>query len=207
MNDLSQTREDLLLPDHHRQLEALFVEVCNEARGDDSRALCRLWSRFESELEAHMRAEELHLLPAFTEEDPVEACAIEADHAEIRRLVAELGVGVDLHTLRATTADLLIARLRGHARREDRVLYPWAAAHLRRRAELHLSLSTLGMLLDETRLKIHLGGMEARDRFAKIEREVEALRHDAGESSRHVAQQLKERLSSLARTLGEGSAD
>jgi hypothetical protein len=207
LNDLPQTRDDLLLPDHHRQLDRLFDELRDEARGDDARALCRLWSRFESELEAHMRAEEEHLLPAFSKQAPEEVAAIRADHAELRRLVAELGVGVDLHVLRATTADLLIARLRDHARREDRFLYPWAAANLPRGTQLHLTMGTLSALVDGLRVKIHLGGMEARDRLAAIEHEIEELRRNAGESSRHLAEQLRERLFSLGHSLGAGDAD
>jgi hemerythrin-like domain-containing protein len=128
---MSQTRTELFLPDHHRQIEQLLDELKTLSRGDDSRALCAAWARFDRALEDHMRAEEEHLLPAFFDAHPVEARELLRDHAEIRRLVSELGVTVELHQLRADLADRLIERLREHARREDRSLYPWAARHLR----------------------------------------------------------------------------
>ncbi len=120
-------RRELFGPEHHRQLERAVREIEREAHDDDLSALRDAWTLFERELAAHLDTEERELLPRFAEEHPDEARALVAEHGELRRLAAELGVGVDLHCLRATAADQLIDRLRAHARREDALLYPWAA--------------------------------------------------------------------------------
>jgi Hemerythrin HHE cation binding domain len=126
------TRDDLLLPRHHERLESLLEDLKVLSHGDDSRALCLCWAAFDRELGDHLRAEEEHLLPEFAHEHPLEARGLLIEHAEIRGLVAELGVTVELHLLRADVADRLIELLRAHARREDAMLYPWAMNHFER---------------------------------------------------------------------------
>jgi hypothetical protein len=119
-------REEILGPNHHVGIEKLLEELKEQAHSDNPRELGACWSRFEHALQMHLADEEEHILPRFAEADPVEARAILADHAEIRRLLLELGVGIDLHLLRANVADQLLDRLRAHARREDAGMYPWA---------------------------------------------------------------------------------
>jgi hemerythrin-like domain-containing protein len=210
-----QSRADLVLPGHHRRIEALLNELSSEVYGDDSRALCALWTRFERELDAHIEAEEHHLLPAFARTHGHEADALHADHLALRKLVAELGLAIDLHQLRAEVAERLIARLREHARREDAVLYPWAARHemtlpdhlvaiLRGESgesedALDRARQQLAMLIDQMRLKLHLATMEAKDAFATITHEASQLGRQAERTSGLAAQRLIERLRSLAR--------
>lgn len=124
------TRDELLLPDHHRRIEALLDELRSVARGDDRDALRDAWAALEDEVLAHLAAEEEHLLPAFAEDHPEQAQEIRADHTTIRTLLADLGVSVDLKRFSAGVADELAERLRAHARREDEGLYPWASEHL-----------------------------------------------------------------------------
>jgi hypothetical protein len=124
------TRDELLMPDHHRLIERRLAELCDEAHGDDPAALRNCWTRFERALADHLRAEEQFILPEFAKTYPEEARALAAEHAEIRALVAELGVGVDLHQLSAPIAEHLAAVLTAHAQREDAVLYSWAARRL-----------------------------------------------------------------------------
>ena len=52
------------------------------------------------------------------------------EHARIRQLLGELGVGVDLHLVRLELAREFIDFLRAHARREEALLYRWAASDL-----------------------------------------------------------------------------
>jgi hypothetical protein len=117
-------------PHHHGRIEELLNELHNESYGEDPRELCAAWSRFDRELQAHLRDEETYILPAFSDANPDEARAILAEHAEIRRLTVELGIHTELHAIRAQTIEQLLARLREHAQREDAVMYPWAASHL-----------------------------------------------------------------------------
>ena len=116
-------------PEHHRRIEALLEELRERARVDDAPGLHAFWSRFERELTAHLDEEERTILLAFAQEHPTEARTIFDEHRQIRKLVEELGVAADLHLVDPDIADDLAARLRAHAEREDRLLYPWAARH------------------------------------------------------------------------------
>jgi hypothetical protein len=201
-----EAKRRLLLPAHHRRIEAMFEEVRQKVRCDDLAELRACWDRVERELDEHMCAEEEYLLAAFAEVDPVEARAIREEHDEIRRSVGELGVTLDLHAMRADEADRLIERLRAHAAREDRALYVWAAAHLPRWQDALKPVSAhpthaweeLHRLLDETRLRLHLAGMEARTTFERIQHETTRLGRDARMRSRFVAKPLLAELRELA---------
>ena len=52
------------------------------------------------------------------------------DHGQIRELLLELGVAVDLHELRYERSRELVELLRSHAGREDNLLYRWADQNL-----------------------------------------------------------------------------
>jgi iron-sulfur cluster repair protein YtfE (RIC family) len=117
-------------PRHHERIERLLGELRHEAYGEDPRALCAAWARLDRELQAHLCDEESYILPEFARAHPDDARAILADHAELRRLVAAIGVDVELHAVRAPTIEELAERLQQHARREDAVMYPWAMSHL-----------------------------------------------------------------------------
>jgi len=123
-------REALLLPDHHHRIEACLEELRSAARCDDRSAMQEAWDALENAVLIHIGAEEEHILPPFAEIYPEEAEAIRAEHDEIRRLLGDLGVSVDLKRLNAGVADELAARLREHTRREDGFLYPWAQRKL-----------------------------------------------------------------------------
>jgi hemerythrin-like domain-containing protein len=122
----------LLVRDHAR-LAALFAKLLDAFREGDARDVRAMWARFESGLLAHFRAEERELLPAFAEVNPVEASELLAEHAVFRRLVAELGVGVDLHVVSLNVARGFVQALRAHVRREDRLFYRWAERHIEER--------------------------------------------------------------------------
>ncbi|HEY6562503.1 MAG TPA: hemerythrin domain-containing protein [Polyangiaceae bacterium] len=119
-------RVDKWLADDHIRLESLFRDLLNAADGIDQPTLQRVWTQFEAGLLAHLDAEEQYLLPRFEKERPDAVRTIRAEHEQIRRLVAELGVSTDLHLLRKRTAEQLIAALQEHAERETHSLYPWA---------------------------------------------------------------------------------
>lgn len=117
------TLRSQLMADHER-LERSLEELANAAEGALPDALIDVWRDFEAGLRAHLEAEEEHLFPV-VRGDPALA-AIEADHAEIRRRLDELGLAVELHAVRAEAIDALVERLRAHAAREDAWLYALA---------------------------------------------------------------------------------
>ncbi len=114
----------------HRRLEDVLERVLAACEANDREALGPLWTEFEVGLLAHLDAEDAHLLPALFAAAPQDARVIVQEHRHIRSRLAELGVAVDLHTLRLETARLFIDELRAHARTEDRLLYAWGDAHL-----------------------------------------------------------------------------
>jgi hemerythrin-like domain-containing protein len=115
-----------LLGRDHERLRALFARLIDEFREGDRDELRRTWSEFEAGLLAHFAAEEHHLLPLFERAAPTDAAALRDDHALFRRTLDELGVGVDLHSVKLDVAQGFVDALSEHARREDSKLYQWA---------------------------------------------------------------------------------
>lgn len=119
-----------LLTRDHQRLDALFERLLSAFHANARSELCPLWAEFDSRLRAHIAIEEEHILPEFARIDPNEARAIAEEHVQIRRLLSELDIAVDLHLVREPAIESLIALLREHARREDALMYRWAASHL-----------------------------------------------------------------------------
>ena|SRR5664279_1608172 len=113
----------------HRHLDALYSRVLN-AMETEAPDICSLWTEFDHRLSAHMEAEERFVLPAFAHVDRTEALALIREHGDIRALMLELGVAVDLHQLRFEKARDLVDLLRSHSGREDNLLYRWADQNL-----------------------------------------------------------------------------
>jgi hemerythrin-like domain-containing protein len=126
---MSAPIRDEFLADHDR-LEALLERLLAAFEANDREDRARLWSEFESGLLAHMETEEAHLIPALQRVSPMNARIIVQEHRHIRARLTELGVALDLHTLRLDTARAFVDELRAHARSEDRLLYQWAEERL-----------------------------------------------------------------------------
>lgn len=107
----------------HSRLEAAMTQLANSAEGADRAALTADWRRFERALIAHLELEEREILPAVEPREPQAVDLVRKDHAAIRALVDELGLEVELHTVRRETIDRFLALLRAHAAREDATLY------------------------------------------------------------------------------------
>ena len=139
-----------LLHSDHAGLEALFEELLEEFADGHQREIRSTWTEFERRLLVHFDAEERFILPLFERVNPEETAAVRAEHAQIRKLLGDLGVGVDLHLVRLELARELIDFLRAHAQREEVLLYRWAARELDATArvavaqELHPSLPEQG---------------------------------------------------------------
>ena len=88
------------------------------------------WAAYEDGILAHLDAEEMFLLPGLKAHDPVCAARISEEHAKIRELLAEVGVGLDLHIVREDQVRELARFLRDHAKMEEVPLYTWADTNL-----------------------------------------------------------------------------
>jgi hemerythrin-like domain-containing protein len=114
------------LQEDHAQLECRLQRLANAVDANDSCAdLRRIWAGFEANLLDHLGTEERCLFPMVVQEHRAEVEALRAEHQHIRCALTELGICVELHTLRKQAVDELIGFLRHHAAREDASLYEW----------------------------------------------------------------------------------
>jgi hypothetical protein len=121
---------NLLLPDHHRHLEAKCRELLGWAYTDDPRQLAAAWCELEAEIHDHLAAEEQVMLPCYAEHAPSDARRILDDHARIRELLTPMGIEIELHATRATRLRHLADALDAHALFEDATMYPWAESNV-----------------------------------------------------------------------------
>lgn len=113
----------LLLEDHPK-LEQAYQHLLDACEAG-SPEIGELWTALESSLERHFAAEEKYVFPEFMKVSPDEARALRAEHDVIRARLAELGMGVDLHTIKADIAEAFFDALRKHGAREDALLHVW----------------------------------------------------------------------------------
>ena len=111
------------LSQDHQELAALLERLSQAAEGSDRQALSATWAELEPRVIRHMEAEERYLLPLVEADHPAQAKRTLLEHAQIRDLIAELGVAVELHAVRSSDIQALIELLRGHSKREDEELY------------------------------------------------------------------------------------
>lgn len=120
---------DRLLDDHTR-LNGLLTRLLAAFEANDREDMATLWTQLDTGLAAHMDAEEKYLLPVLARTEPAEARDIIAEHADIRSRMLDLGMRVDLHTIRLDAGKELIDLLREHASKEDEILYGFADQHI-----------------------------------------------------------------------------
>lgn len=114
------------LVEDHETLDALLVQLAEEAEDSNRPALQATWSDFEQRLIAHIDAEERYLLPLIEADNPSEVAQTRREHGAIRDLIAELGLAIELHTARAPDICRLSDLLRAHAKHEKAALYTLA---------------------------------------------------------------------------------
>lgn len=138
----SPKRLDELLIADHVALEDTFRRTVGKFYGEDPDATRAQWSVMSAQLEAHLRAEEHFMLPRFERSYPEEALQIRREHGQIRASLLQLGIDLDLHSLRAETVSAFIEDLRAHARREESLFYVWSREGLLH-AEHQLAVASL----------------------------------------------------------------
>jgi len=110
----------------HKEFEASLERLRAFALADDAELLQGEWNELESAILRHIDAEDMFLLPGFSRDQPDVAATLHSEHAEIRRQLGEVGLALDLHTLRLEQIDALYRAVARHAALEERTLYPWA---------------------------------------------------------------------------------
>ena len=121
---------DDVLGAHHREIEAGCFEIMSAGFADDARDLTSRWAKVEREFHEHMAAEERIVFPDYQLANPENAQALRDEHAALREHALELGVGIELHTIRCEQLAEFVDALRAHARHEEATLYRWAQGNL-----------------------------------------------------------------------------
>ncbi len=109
----------------HERLEKVYDDFLDAYRCGEWERVRKQWDVFEPALRTHMDTEEQDVFPELRMINHDEADALIANHAELRRLLETLAIGIELHAVPIADAQELIACLRAHSAREERLLYPW----------------------------------------------------------------------------------
>lgn len=124
---------DLLRQDHAR-LEGVYEELLAAYERGEWALVRARFDVFDAALRAHMTDEERDVLPAFRAVHAREADELAGEHDELRRELDAFGLRLDLHAAPLAEARTLIERVRAHAAREEKLLYPWMNEQLTPRA-------------------------------------------------------------------------
>jgi nucleotide-binding universal stress UspA family protein len=114
-----------MLHREHERLEGIYANLLSAYRNGEWSDVRAQWSIFEPALRTHMEIEERDALPAFRALDAKEADALLAENATLRALLGTIGVNIELHAAPQRDAEALVAILRSHGAREDRLFYAW----------------------------------------------------------------------------------
>jgi uncharacterized protein (TIGR02284 family) len=129
MSPTNQEEAVVQLEREHLIVAASLGRLIDFVKADDAPLAREEWDALEELVLAHLDAEEMFLLPAYERADASEADAIREGHTHIRRMLGDLAVAIDLHTLRVESVSTLRELLTSHIHLEDRTLYPWARTH------------------------------------------------------------------------------
>ncbi|MGF1465839.1 MAG: hemerythrin domain-containing protein [Sandaracinaceae bacterium] len=105
----------------HQRLEAAMDRLMDAAEGATSDVVVEAWRELEAGLQAHLRAEEESMFPLVRDEALL--AEMRTEHERIRRDLDELGLEVELHTIRRDKVDEFLERLRTHSAHEETTLY------------------------------------------------------------------------------------
>lgn len=129
-DEAAKGRVEDVLRDDHRRIDVLGDQLLNLVHVGDAVAADRTYGDLERVILAHLEIEERHLLPLIERDRAEDAAIIRADHDKIRKLLGELGVGLELHAIREEVLEALSAFLKAHALREEGLLYKLAGEKL-----------------------------------------------------------------------------
>jgi hypothetical protein len=127
---LSPSSIDAMMRADHETLEQSIRTALAQLAGSPMDTVRASWLQMESRLVAHLDAEEHYMLPRFAKAYPHEAAQIYLMHKQLRATLEQLGLDLDLHTLRVEAAESFVRMLHEHAAFEERLFYEWSHAAL-----------------------------------------------------------------------------
>jgi hemerythrin-like domain-containing protein len=130
MTRLEPQNPRVLLLEDHKRIDALLDRLLAVVRADDREASEKVWKQVEASLLKHFDVEEMFVFPAVREGHSAEIDGLRREHDAMRRRLGELGLALELHTLRCDAIESLCAALREHAEREDALAYVQAGRTL-----------------------------------------------------------------------------
>jgi hypothetical protein len=113
----------------HEALEGLARTLMDTVALGERDGVAAAIAELQGRVAAHLDAEERTLFLRYAEDAPEDASELLGEHVQIRKVLAELDVSVDLHLVRANAIEAFLRKLQAHAAREDASLYRWAAKH------------------------------------------------------------------------------
>lgn len=128
--EISRSPVGRVLAQHHREIEEACLAIMSAGFADQPRDLVACWRDVEHQLFDHMMAEEEFLFPAYQRAEPENAQDLRDQHAWLREHAFEIGVAIELHTIRIEQLRQFVNELRAHARNEEASLYSWAERHV-----------------------------------------------------------------------------
>jgi DNA polymerase III delta prime subunit len=111
----------------HEILSTLASEILDAIIEGDPKRMPEAISVLQAAVAAHLDDEERELVPRYASFAPLDAARILEEHAEIRKVLAELDLESDLHLVRADAMAAFLAALEAHAARENAGMYRWAS--------------------------------------------------------------------------------
>jgi hypothetical protein len=148
---MNHLREELV--NEHARLDQALNDLACAAESADANELLRAWSELEADLLELLDFEERELFPLVEPFHAEGTGASSREHERIRKLVADLGIRADLHTLRKDVVDGLVETLRQHAEHEDRTVYHWLEENAPEDTRRHL----LGLFVKTARADVQSG--------------------------------------------------
>jgi hemerythrin-like domain-containing protein len=108
---------------NHQELAALLERLSQAIEASDRGAVAAIWVEFQARLIRHMEAEEHYLLPLIAASHPAEVNQTLLEHTQIRDLIGELGVAIELRAVRSDEIQALSELLHAHSTHEDQEFY------------------------------------------------------------------------------------
>jgi hemerythrin-like domain-containing protein len=118
------------LLEDHRRIALLLDRLVATTRSGEREEEAKLWKTIESVLLRHLDVEEMFVFPVLREGHAAEIDLLRKQHDEIRKQIGEIGVALELHTLRCAAIESFCTELREHAEREESLAYVLAGRSL-----------------------------------------------------------------------------
>ena len=129
-----------ILPRHHKHCDDLFVAAEESVQRGDWTAAVAAFERFHDQMQAHFKAEEDLLFPAFEAATGMSAGPTQMmryEHEQMRVLLSQLAQACAAHNDEgyAGAAETLLMLMQQHNMKEENILYPMCDQALGAEAE------------------------------------------------------------------------